>query len=96
MKVQDVCTAGDIEACKKVKFTEGGGFIGGMIGGSAAGAILGAGTTGIICAGLGIPTAGAGSLICGLVVVGAGSLATGVALSKTGEATGEIIYEALK
>lgn len=96
MKVQDVCTAGDNEACKKVKFTEGGGFIGGMIGGSAAGAILGAGTTGIICAGLGIPTAGAGSLICGLVVVGAGSLATGVALSKTGETTGEIIYEALK
>ena len=29
LKVQDVCTAGDAEACKKVKFTEGGSFIGG-------------------------------------------------------------------
>ena len=96
LKVQDVCTAGDAEACKKVKFTEGGSFIGGVIGGSAAGVILSAGTTGIICAGLGIPTAGAGSLICGIVVVGAGSLATGFALEKTGEKTGEIIYETLK
>lgn len=96
LKVQDVCTAGNAEACKKVKFTEGGSFIGGMVGGSAAGVIFGAGTTGIICAGLGIPTAGAGSLICGLVVVGAGSLATGFALGKTGEKTGEIIYETLK
>ncbi|VVP66860.1 hypothetical protein PS914_00431 [Pseudomonas fluorescens] len=96
LKVQDVCAAGDAEACKKVKFTEGGSFIGGVVGGSAAGVIFGAGTTGIICAGLGIPTAGAGTLICGLVVVGAGSLATGYALGKTGEKTGEIIYETLK
>ncbi|VVO86102.1 hypothetical protein PS874_01929 [Pseudomonas fluorescens] len=96
LKVQDVCAAGDAEACKKVKFTEGGSFIGGVVGGSAAGVIFGAGTTGIICAGLGVPTAGAGTLICGLVVVGAGSLATGYALGKTGEKTGEIIYETLK
>ncbi|MDI3394321.1 PAAR domain-containing protein [Pseudomonas sp. V98_8] len=96
VKVQDVCTAGDAEACKKVKFTEGGSFIGGIVGGSAAGVIFGAGTTGIICAALGVPTAGAGTLICGLVVVGAGSLATGYALGKTGEKTGEIIYETLK
>jgi uncharacterized Zn-binding protein involved in type VI secretion len=96
VKVQGVCTAGDAEACKKVKFTEGGSFIGGIVGGSAAGVIFGAGTTGIICAALGVPTAGAGTLICGLVVVGAGSLATGYALGKTGEITGEIIYETLK
>ncbi|PNB76099.1 hypothetical protein C1X64_01925 [Pseudomonas sp. GW456-E7] len=96
MKVQDVCTAGDTEACKRVKFTESGSFIGELVGGSAAGVIFGAGTTGVICAGLGITTAGAGTLICGLVVAGAGSLATGFALGKTGEKTGELIYETLK
>ncbi|MDF9776426.1 PAAR domain-containing protein [Pseudomonas baetica] len=96
MKVQDVCTAGDAEACKRVKFTESGSFIGELVGGSAAGVIFGAGTTGVICAGLGITTAGAGTLICGLVVAGAGSLATGFALGKTGEKTGELIYETLK
>lgn len=33
MKVQDVCSAGDTEACRKVKFTEAGGFVGGVAGG---------------------------------------------------------------
>ena len=96
MKVQDVCTAGDTEACKRVRFTESGSFIGELVGGSAAGVIFGAGTAGVICAGLGITTAGAGTLICGLVVTGTGSLATGFALGKTGEKTGELIYETLK
>jgi uncharacterized Zn-binding protein involved in type VI secretion len=96
MKVQDVCSAGDTEACKRVRFTETGSFIGELVGGSAAGVIFGAGTTGVICAGLGITTAGTGTLICGLVVAGAGSLATGFALGKTGEKTGELIYETLK
>jgi uncharacterized Zn-binding protein involved in type VI secretion len=96
MKVQDVCSAGDTEACKRVKFTETGSFIGELVGGSAAGVIFGAGTTGVICAGLGITTAGTGTLICGLVVAGAGSLATGFALGKTGEKTGELIYETLR
>jgi hypothetical protein len=63
MKVQYVCTAGDAEACKRVKFTEAGSFVGEMVGGSGAGVIFGAGTAGVICAGLGISTADTGSLI---------------------------------
>ena len=64
--------------------------------GVAGGAILSAGATGAICAALGLPTGGVGSLVCGLVVVGAGSLAVGGALGKTGEKTGELIYEVTK
>jgi hypothetical protein len=93
MKVQDVCTAGNTEACEKVKYTEGGGFIGGVAGGVASGWFLGAGTTGPICVALGVPSAGVGTFVCGLVVVGVGSLAAGAVLGKTGEKIGEIIYE---
>jgi hypothetical protein len=93
MKVQDVCTAGNTEACEKVKYTEGGGFIGGVSGGALSGLILSSGTTGAICVALGVPTAGVGMLACGIVVVGAGSLAAGTLLGKGGELVGEAIYE---
>jgi hypothetical protein len=96
MKVQDVCTVGNTEACKKVKFTEGGGLIGGVAGGAIVGSMLTASATGIICLGLGVPTGGAGTVICGLVVVGAGSLAGGVVMGKAGEQVGELIYEHTK
>ncbi|WP_030137991.1 PAAR domain-containing protein [Pseudomonas fluorescens] len=93
MKVQDVCTAGNVEACEKVKFTESGSFAGGVIGGAVVGSILTGSTAGAICLALGVPTAGAGTLVCGLVVVGVGSLAAGAAIGKVGEQVGEIIYE---
>lgn len=93
MKVQDVCTAGNVEACEKVKFTESGSFAGGVIGGAVVGSILTGSTAGAICLALGVPTAGTGTLVCGLVVVGVGSLAAGAAIGKVGEQVGEIIYE---
>ncbi|WP_313027286.1 hypothetical protein [Pseudomonas lopnurensis] len=96
MKVQDVCMAGDAEACEKVKFTEGGGFAGGVAGGALASMALTGSTVGVICAALGVPTGGVGTLTCGLLVVGAGSLAAGAVGGRGGEAMGEIIYEAVK
>lgn len=93
MKVQEVCTAGDEQACKKVKLTEGGNFLGGVAGGAAAGSILTSSTVGAICLGLGVPTAGAGTFVCGLIVVGVGSLAAGAALGRAGDKAGEIIYQ---
>jgi hypothetical protein len=89
MKVQDVCKAGDVEACKKVRFTETGGFVGGVAGGVAAGALFSTVGTAGICVGLG-PL---GALVCGLVVVGAGSFAAGGAGGVLGETAGEVIYE---
>ena len=93
MKVQDVCTAGDAQACKRVKFKEGGGFAGGLAGGVAVGSVLTASTTGAICLGLSISTAGVGGLACGLVVVAAGSLGAGLLGGEAGEEVGDIIYE---
>ncbi|WPX65075.1 hypothetical protein [Pseudomonas sp. MH10] len=96
MKVQDVCRAGDVEACEKVKYTETGGFAGGVAGGIAAGALLGSAGAGAICAALWVPTVGVGTLVCGLVVAGGVSFASGYGGGMAGEAIGEVIYEVSK
>ncbi|WPX57746.1 MULTISPECIES: hypothetical protein [unclassified Pseudomonas] len=96
MKVQDVCTAGDVEACKKVKLTEGGSFIGGVAGGALAGSILTGSVVGTICLGLSVPTGGVAMAVCGLVVVAAGSLGAGVAGGAIGEEFGDVVYEFTK
>jgi hypothetical protein len=93
MKVQDVCKAGNTEACERVRFTETGAFAGGVGGGVAAGAILSAPVVGALCIGLGVPTGGLGTLACSIVVVGIGSYAGGVYGGKGGEIIGEVIYE---
>ena len=93
MKVQDVCAAGDTEACKKVKFTEAGGFIGGVAGGAAAGALFSGSTVGLVCLAAGVTTGGVGGIVCGVVVVGTGAFAGGAALGAAGEQLGEVIYE---
>lgn len=93
MKVQNVCAAGDAQACKKVKYTEAGSFIGAIAGGAVNGAILTAPVIASTCAALGLATAGMGGLVCGVVVVGAGSIVGGVSLGMAGEDAGELIYE---
>ncbi|POF39456.1 hypothetical protein B0D71_25895 [Pseudomonas laurylsulfativorans] len=93
MKVQEVCTAGNAEACKRVKFTEVGSFAGGIAGGAVIGGILTAKTVGGICLAVSVPTAGIGILVCGVVVVTAGSLVGGAVGSGLGESFGDIIYE---
>ena len=96
MKVQDVCTAGDAEACERVKFTETGGFIGGVVGGAAAGSNIGIAVSGIICVGLGVPTGGVAMVLCGLMMIAATSYGAGTVLGAAGEKTGDIIYKAQK
>ncbi|WP_323567416.1 hypothetical protein [Pseudomonas sp. 5S4] len=96
MKVQDVCRAGDAEACEKVKYTETGGFAGGAAGGFVAGGVLSAVGTGAICFAIGVPTAGVGALVCGVVVVGGVSFASGYLGGMGGEKAGELIYEVRK
>ncbi|PRA46502.1 MULTISPECIES: PAAR domain-containing protein [Pseudomonas] len=96
LKVQEVCSAGNAEACEKVKFTETGSFLGGLGGNAAAGAALTGTTTAFICAGLGVPTVGIATLVCGIVTVGVGSYVGGKAIGKAGERIGELIYENVK
>jgi len=96
MKVQDVCAAGNTEACKRVKFTEAGNFAGGMGGGALAGALLTAPAVAGICVGLGVPTAGVGTLVCGVLVVGVGSFTAGAIGGAAGEAMADKIYEIVR
>lgn len=93
MKVKDVCSAGSTEACKRVKFTEVGSFAGGVGGGSIAGALLTAPAVAGICVGLGVPSAGVGTLVCGVFVVGVGSFTAGALGGAAGEAMADKIYE---
>ncbi|MEB6589827.1 PAAR domain-containing protein [Pseudomonas asiatica] len=93
LNVQEVCRAGETEACKKVRLTEAGGFAvgtsGAMFGTSAA--TLASGT---ICAAVTMGSAGLAAPVCGMVLVGASGMVGGVLGGKLGESVGKVIYEA--
>ncbi|PVZ43620.1 PAAR domain-containing protein [Pseudomonas sp. CC120222-01a] len=92
LKVDEVCRAGEAEACRKIRFTETGSFSGGL-GGGMVGA-LGAGTAApALCAVFAAGTAGLGLPVCGIVVVGAGSAAGSLSFGAFGEFLGEVLYE---
>ncbi|MNJ56585.1 hypothetical protein D3C77_521400 [compost metagenome] len=92
IKVQDVCRAGETEACRKIRFTEAGSFTGGL-GGGAFGAYLGGEAAAAVC-GFAAAAAGVvGVAVCGIAFVGGGSLAGGVGAGAGGEWLGEFLYE---
>jgi hypothetical protein len=93
LKVQEVCAAGDAEACEKVKFTEFASFFGTAAGGMAGAAAAGLVTQGI-CVGLG--WTGVGLVGCGVVVVGGASLVGGLYGQGKGEQLGEVIYRSTR
>lgn len=92
LKVQEVCRAGETEACKKVRVTESGSFAGGL-GGGMFGAWVAGATATALCTVFAVGTAGFGAPICGIVVVGSGSAAGSIAFGKLGEMAGEVLYE---
>jgi hypothetical protein len=96
MKVQDVCRAGESEACEKVKYAESGAFIGAAVGGALGGAVAAAPAVAGLCIGLGPPSAGASLLVCGVLLVGGGSFIGGYYGGKGSEKVAEKIYEATK
>lgn len=96
MKVQDVCSAGETEACKKIRFTETGSFAGGVAGGAFTGMIFTSPVVGTVCLALGVPTGGMATLACGIVLVGGASVAGGALGGSGGEMTGEVLYEMTK
>ncbi|TDB68755.1 PAAR domain-containing protein, partial [Pseudomonas vancouverensis] len=95
-KVQDVCAAGNSEACRHIRLTESGSFTVGVAAGVATGRILTAPVVGALCVALGVPTGGALTLACSIVAVGAGSIAGGILGEMSGEFIGEAIYESTK
>ncbi|WP_426179701.1 hypothetical protein [Pseudomonas sp. TWRC1-2] len=92
LKVKETCRVGSKDNCQRVKYTEGGNFVGngavGWLGGASAAA--GAGT---VCVAIGAGTAGLGGILCILVVVGAGTAAGGAVGALAGERIGDFIYE---
>lgn len=91
--VQEVCQAGETQACQKIRFTETGSFLGALGGGGAAVPIASRLAAAPICAAIGLGSAGIGGVVCVLVVVGAASVAGGAGGGWAGELAGEKIYE---
>ena len=95
LKVQEVCAAGDAEACEQVKFTAVGSFLGGAVLSTVlTPAIISVAPA--VCIVIGVGTLGAGGVVCGLAVVGVGSYAAGKAGQFGGEIGAELIYKATR
>lgn len=90
LKISEVCQAGNIKDCQKVKITEAGNFSGGLAAGWLGGKIAGKAATKVCW------KAGAAGLACGIVITGAGALAGSIAGMDGGEELGEVIFEAFQ
>lgn len=88
LKVYEACREGNTEACRKIKFTEAGNFLGGLVGGTVIGGIA-TNLTAFACVSLGPASATA----CSLVIAGSGALAGSIGGMAGGEWAGEILYE---
>jgi hypothetical protein len=91
--VQEVCRAGETEACKKVRVTEASSFAAGLAGG-VVGSKLGGVVAIPVCGVVAVVTAGIGGAVCGIVLVGGGSFAGSILGEMGGEFLGDKIYEA--
>jgi len=93
MKVQEVCRAGENEACEKIRFTEAGSFVGGMGGGGVAVPLASRLAAAPICAAIGFGSGGIDGVVCALVVVGGASVAGSAGGGWAGELAGEKVYQ---
>lgn len=93
LKVQEVCQAGETQACQKIRFTETGSFFGALGGGGAAVPLASRLAAAPICAAIGLGSGGIGGVVCVLVVAGAASVAGGAGGQVGGEWMGEFLYE---
>ncbi|MCU1717296.1 hypothetical protein [Pseudomonas sp. 5P_3.1_Bac2] len=93
LKVQEVCQAGDAQACQKIRFTETGSFAGGIALGTAAVPLASRFLAGPICVAIGVGSAGVGGVACALLVIGAASYGAGRLGGDGGEVAGELLYE---
>ena len=92
LKVQEVCRAGETEACKKIRLSETGAFTGGLAGGIVGGKLAGI-TALAVCGIFSAGTVGFGAPVCGIALVGGGAFAGSIAGAEGGEQMGELIYE---
>jgi uncharacterized Zn-binding protein involved in type VI secretion len=92
LAIQEVCNNGSAEACEKVRFTEGGKFVGSTFGGIVGG--WGASSVGgPVCLALGVTTV-IGGVICVGTLIGVGAWGGTTVIGRGGEIMGEKIFEA--
>ncbi|MGJ7513767.1 PAAR domain-containing protein [Pseudomonas baetica] len=91
LSIQAVCNSDSKAACEKVRFTEGGKFVGSTFGG-VAGIEIGKYLSGPICLALGVST-GVGGVVCAATLIGAGAWVGTTYMGDGGELMGEILYE---
>ncbi|WP_458131174.1 PAAR domain-containing protein [Pseudomonas sp. R3-41] len=92
LAIQEVCNGGSGEACERVRFTEGGKFLGGTFGGAALGWMAQSASV-PLCAAIGASTAGLGGVLCVGVVVATGAWVGTTYGAMGGEGIGEVVYE---
>jgi len=93
LAIQQVCKGDSGAVCEKVKFTEGGKFIGSTGGGVAGGWASGL-ASGPICLAIGVATGGIGGIVCVGAIVGTGAWVGTTVGGMVGESIGEKIYQA--
>lgn len=91
LAIQEVCVGDSGAACEKVRFTEGGKFIGSTVGG-IVGAELGKYASAPVCLALGYTT-GIGGVVCIATLIGGGAWLGTTRGGDGGEFLGEKIYE---
>jgi hypothetical protein len=94
LAIQEVCVGDTGAACKRVKFTEGGKFVGSTSGG-ILGARIGLASSGPICLLLG-GTTGIGGVVCVATLVGVGAWTGTTDGGDIGEVFGEVLYETMQ
>ena len=93
LAIQEACSTGREEQCRKARYVEGGKVAGG-IAGSHFGGKLGARAGGLVCAvGLGVVSGGWGALSCGIIGGVVGGYTGGIIFGGLGELAGDLIYE---
>ncbi|OII58524.1 hypothetical protein BIW19_01775 [Pseudomonas putida] len=96
LSIHKACTIGREEECRKAKYVEGSGLVGGLSGSTVMGAVGGAAGTLVCAVVLGIPSGGAGALACAVVGGAVGGKIGGENGKEGGEWLGEILYESIK
>ncbi|PVZ42888.1 hypothetical protein [Pseudomonas sp. CC120222-01a] len=92
LSIQNACTLGREEECRKAKYVELSGLTG-SISGSAAGGIVGGATVSAMCVALSIPSAGSVGVACAVIGGAIGGKYGGDFGKEWFGALGEIVYE---
>ncbi|RAS25536.1 MULTISPECIES: hypothetical protein [unclassified Pseudomonas] len=92
LSIQNACTLGREEECRKAKYVELSGLTG-SISGSVTGGVIGGAMVSAICVALSIPSAGSAGIACAVVGGAVGGKYGGDLGRKWVGALGEVVYE---